>query len=132
VKGIYSIVIRVYEDISVRVGALGKIDFEKGIYVYVGSAQTNLEQRVNRHLRKDKRLFWHVDYLLNNDAAKIVDAFYMQGEKAFECAIANQIDTRGERINGFGCSDCRCKSHLFRVKNYSFLCESMQRLQVKN
>jgi Uri superfamily endonuclease len=64
VKGIYTLIIRLDDDVSVNIGALGKVSFGKGLYIYVGSAQTNLEQRVKRHLRKEKRLFSHVDYLL--------------------------------------------------------------------
>jgi Uri superfamily endonuclease len=29
-------------------------------------------------------------------------------------------------VNGFGCSDCRCRSHLFRISNYDFLASFMQ------
>ncbi len=129
-KGIYSLIIRLNEDVNVVVGSLGKTNFKKGIYVYVGSAQANLEQRVKRHLRRDKRLFWHIDYLLNSDAAKIVEVLYMQGDKASECAVAKHISVVGEVMNGFGCSDCHCKSHLFRIENYSFLLESMQKLRM--
>ena len=130
-RGIYALIIRLDEDITINVGAMGKTDFKKGLYVYVGSAQTNLEQRVKRHLRKEKRLFWHVDYLLSSDAAKIVEVFYMQAGKAAECKVANEIGRQGEPVSGFGCSDCHCKSHLFRIRNYSFLCETMQQLKME-
>ena len=89
-------------------GALGETRFKKGTYVYVGSAQTNLEQRVKWHLRREKRLFWHVDYLLNSGAVKIQKTLFMQGNKAAECKIAREIGEYGEPVNGFGCSDCDC------------------------
>lgn len=98
-------------------GALGKLTFEKGLYAYVGSAQRNLEKRINRHFRKNKQLFWHIDYLLNSDAARIVEVFYKDAVKNEECAIARQIDGIGKRVDGFGCSDCDCKSHLFHVND---------------
>ena len=63
-KGIYILLISIAGRISVSVGALGDKSFQKGLYVYVGSAQNNLEKRVKRHLRKVKRRFWHIDYLL--------------------------------------------------------------------
>ena len=114
-----------------NVGALGRLTFKKGLYAYVGSAQNNLEQRVKRHLRKGKRKFWHVDYLLNDEAAKVVEVFHLQADKAEECKIAGVISERGEPVDGFGSSDCGCRSHLFRVEDYGLLQEFMQVLVVK-
>jgi len=119
-KGIYVLIIRLDNDATVKVGALGKQTFQKGVYAYVGSAQNNLEKRVNRHLRKEKRKFWHIDYLLDSDAAKIVKVFHKQASKLGECAMAKEIGRRGEPISGFGCSDCHCKSHFFRLRDYQF------------
>ena len=130
-KGVYVLIIRVDEDTDVNVGAIGRLTFKKGLYAYVGSAQNNLEQRVKRHLRKEKRRFWHVDYFLDNDAAKVVEVFQQQVDKAEECAIAGVIGERGEPVDGFGSSDCGCKSHLFRIGDFGFLQEFMQVLGVK-
>jgi len=60
-KGIYVLFISVKRDIFVKVGALGKVKFSQGTYAYVGSAQNGIEKRVIRHLRKEKRKFWHID-----------------------------------------------------------------------
>jgi Uri superfamily endonuclease len=128
-KGIYVLAIRISEDIVMGVGALGETRFQVGTYVYVGSAQANLEQRVRRHLGTEKRLFWHIDYLLNSPSAKIEKAFWMQGEKAAECVVAQELGGRGEPVAGFGCSDCRCPSHLFRVAGAAFLEEKMKPLE---
>lgn len=125
------LIIHVSNDAAIQVGALGKLIFEKGLYAYVGSAQGNLEQRVSRHLRKEKRKFWHVDYLLDNDAAKVVAVFSKQADKTEECEVAKAIGERGEPVGGFGASDCSCKSHLFRVRDYYFLQEFMRMLYVK-
>jgi Uri superfamily endonuclease len=131
-KGVYVLVIRVEADTDVNVGALGRLTFRKGLYAYVGSAQNNLEQRLKRHLRKGKRRFWHVDYLLDDEAAKVVKVFQRQANKAEECKIAEVISERGAPIEGFGSSDCSCRSHLFRIGDCGFLQESMQVLGVKN
>jgi Uri superfamily endonuclease len=125
-KGIYVLIIQVSEDIDVDVGAIGKIAFKKGLYAYVGSAQTNLEKRIRRHFRKDKRKFWHVDYLLDNDAAKIAKVFFKNANKTEECETAKVIGESTEPIVGFGCSDCNCKSHLFHICDYRFLQETMR------
>jgi Uri superfamily endonuclease len=130
VKGIYVLIIHVAKDTNVNTGALGSIAFQKGLYAYVGSAQTNLEQRIKRHLRKEKRLFWHIDYLLANEASKITQVLYKKANKTEECKTAKIIGDRGKPIAGFGCSDCNCKSHLFRIGDYEFLLDSMQVLSV--
>jgi Uri superfamily endonuclease len=131
VKGLYVLIIQVGEDTDVNVGAMGKLPFRKGLYAYVGSAQNNLEKRVRRHLRKQKHKFWHVDYFLDSDAAKVIEVFHKQADKNEECAIAKAISEKGEPVIGFGSSDCSCKSHLFRIEDYGFLQEFMRLLDVK-
>jgi len=123
--GIYVTVIKVNKDTNINVGALGNLSFTKGLYAYVGSAQKNLQKRLSRHLRKQKRIFWHIDYLLDNSSSKPVKIFFKQASKAEECTIAQEISAQNEAITGFGCSDCNCKSHLFRIKNTNFLQETM-------
>ncbi len=114
-----------------KVGALGEKTFEPGLYAYVGSAQNNLELRVARHKRKSKRLFWHIDYLLKNPEVKVIDVLYELDGKAEECRIANLLAQNGcKPVNGFGCSDCRCRSHLFHAQDFKFLLEHMKRLIV--
>jgi Uri superfamily endonuclease len=125
------LIIQVDKKVDVNVGALGKLTFEKGFYAYVGSAQTNLEQRIKRHLAKEKRLFWHIDYLLNDNAVRIVKVLYKQADQTEECNLAKVIGEKGKPIGSFGCSDCNCKSHLFRIENYCFLQESMRMLHVE-
>jgi Uri superfamily endonuclease len=130
-KGIYVLIICLNKDAAVKIGALGKITFKRGRYAYVGSAQKNLEQRVQRHLRKEKKKFWHIDYLLDRDATRIVKVFHKQASKAEECRIANELSLFSASVIGFGCSDCHCKSHLFHVVDTSFLQEYIQASKMK-
>ncbi|MDH5187060.1 MAG: GIY-YIG nuclease family protein, partial [candidate division WOR-3 bacterium] len=67
----------------IEVGRLGKIDFAKGYYFYIGSGMKNLEQRVFRHKRKDKKIKWHIDYLTNK--FKFIDAKLFPSSKRLEC-----------------------------------------------
>lgn len=124
-KGIYVLIISVDKDVSVNVGALGKISFKKGLYAYVGSAQNSLEKRVKRHFKKVKRRFWHIDYLLARKNVGIVKVFYKEAGKTEECKTAKELSKTGEPITGFGSSDCKCKSHLIKIKDYRFLKKSM-------
>jgi Uri superfamily endonuclease len=110
-KGSYILVIELKEDKTIQVGKLGRIHFKKGFYAYVGSALNGLEQRINRHLRKIKKKHWHIDYFL--DFAEIIDVFYKENEAKEECKIAKMLEKQLVSIPGFGCSDCRCRSHLF-------------------
>ena len=124
-NGIYVLVISVDKNVRINVGALGSVFFEKGLYAYVGSAQNNLKRRLERHLTKVKRKFWHVDYLLCNDVVKVLRGFHRKAEKYEECQIALKMNKRGIAIKGFGSSNCRCVSHLFKLKSYRFLREFM-------
>jgi Uri superfamily endonuclease len=129
-KGIYVLIIRIERNISVDTGALGNLNFEKGLYAYVGSAQNNLEERVRRHLRKEKVKFWHIDYLLDNPRVKVLKVFYMRAGRPKECRVAKELAKKGFPIRGFGSSDCKCESHLFKVEDYEFLREHMRETEV--
>lgn len=130
VEGIYVLIIRLCRTADVAVGKLGTIRFSKGLYAYVGSAQVALEKRIERHLRKDKRLFWHIDYLLQNPSVEIAKIFVVLASKQEECKVATEIALRGKAVRDFGCSDCRCKSHLYFVEDYGFLVGIMREIPV--
>ena len=116
-KGVYILNIFLKKDIRLRVGSLGVMEFKKGYYIYTGSAMGGLEQRIRRHLRKTKKLHWHVDYLLQK--AEIKDVRIKESfSKQEECRTANLLSAAGGAIvPGFGCSDCKCKTHLYYFKN---------------
>jgi Uri superfamily endonuclease len=121
VKGIYVLAIFINKNVTIKVGALGNVTFEKGLYAYVGSAQNNLEKRLMRHFQRAKRKFWHIDYLLANANASILKAFYKKAEKPEECTAARRFSEKGFAVKKFGCSDCRCASHLFKFNSYGLL-----------
>ncbi len=113
-SGIYLLIIELDDDLKIRIGALGEIEFKKGIYCYVGSAQKNLIQRLKRHLRKDKKLHWHIDYLLRY--AKVRRIYVAPLNKEYESIIANELMKYFDYILNFGNSDAKKdKSHLFFI-----------------
>lgn len=118
IKGIYALIIYVSKEKNVRVGSLGPLTFKKGFYIYVGSAQNNLERRVARHFNRSKRVFWHIDYLLNDEDVEIVKVLFREASKEEECRLALALSSLYEPIKGFGSSDCKCQSHLFRIDDY--------------
>ena len=110
-KGSYIFIVEIKNDSIISVGKKGEKRFKKGYYIYVGSALNGLDQRIQRHLRKQKKIHWHIDYLLKH--AVVIDVFYKENKFGDECNIAKKLDVQLSSITGFGCSDCQCKSHLF-------------------
>jgi len=104
----------------VRVGSLGIQYFPQGTYAYVGSAMNGLESRIRRHFSREKKIRWHIDYLL--DKAEALQAIILPNERRMECALNNYIDRiPGSRVvsEGFGSSDCDCRSHLHLIPSDS-------------
>ena len=126
-KGSYCLCINVSSDIEVSVGALGAIKFPAGSYIYVGSALNSLEPRLRRHMKtstgQHKVTHWHIDYLLRNPNASLKSIYVKRGDERLECRIADMVAGYGEPVPRFGCSDCKCQSHLYRVDEFSFLGE---------
>jgi len=121
-KGIYVLLIKIGGNIEEKIGSLGNIKFGKGTYAYVGSAQNGLEKRIARHKSGNKKTFWHIDYLLGNKHAKILKVLYKNVGKKEECKITKKLNKNETAIPGFGCSDCKCKAHFFRIKNQRIFC----------
>ncbi|MFW9808933.1 MAG: DUF123 domain-containing protein [Candidatus Thorarchaeota archaeon] len=124
-KGAYTLIIQVEKDVSIKILSQYEVEFKSGIWVYVGSAMgsgsTSLENRIKRHFRSQKKIHWHIDYLLVRDA-KLIKAFWAESPVHIECDIAQKIQSRDEFQVGpknFGSSDCqkRCSAHIFRFLN---------------
>ena len=113
--GTYVLVITLGSDADLEVGALGTLHFPAGIYCYAGSAMGGLDQRVNRHISRDKKVRWHIDRLTL--AADSVEAFESYPDYVGECTLARMAGECGMEpvFRGFGCSDCKCPTHLFRA-----------------
>jgi Uri superfamily endonuclease len=106
----YQLNIVLAEPAILSIGQLGVFDFPAGRYIYTGSARRNIEARIARHLHHEKKLKWHIDYLLASPYASIdkVTKYELP-----ECVI-NQQTNGIILIACFGASDCRagCGSHL--------------------
>ncbi len=124
-KGCYCLIIKVDENSIIKIGKkLGKIRFEKGYYVYVGSAMNSLTARIKRHLSNEKKIHWHIDYLLKQ--AEITDVIYNESNRKNECELSKCLAKRSDGIKGFGCSDCNCESHLYYFKNRKEAIENVE------
>jgi endonuclease-3 len=115
-KGIYILILRMKESKDIRVGKLGRLHFRRGYYSYVGSAQgSGGEKRITRHFNvahgKNHTRKWHIDYLLPNSELKC--AVFSPTDEGLECVVARILSKFSKGLQGFGCSDCKCESHLF-------------------
>ena len=115
---------------AIAVGRLGwrhracrgnEITFPAGYYVYFGSARGGLSARVSRHLKREKRFHWHIDYLLQ--FAEVVEVWYAVEEhgewaerkenmECLWCQVCRGMPQGQILVPGFGSSDCRCPAHL--------------------
>lgn len=120
-SGSYRLYILIKKDCHIKIGALGKCFFKKGIYVYSGSAMKNLDQRIKRHKRKDKAIRWHIDYLLAAPETEIIRTERFPSEQKEECRLNQELlKTDGAFVpaKGFGSSDCNnCPAHLVGLVN---------------
>lgn len=114
-EGVYQLLCYLPRKKKIKVGRKGIFNFSKGYYVYTGSAKRGLKGRILRHLRTDKKKFWHIDYLL--PYAKIEDvAIHLQKS---ECHWNNELSKSTDSrilVRGFGSSDCGCPTHLLHFQ----------------
>ena len=117
VPGAYILIVDLAEKTVLTIRKFQGTVLEPGRYTYFGSARGpgGIKARCRRHLRKDKKLHWHIDHLTTR-ASSLGVAAYPGGN---ECQLASSLlaDTTSEiPVPGFGSSDCKtCKSHLFRI-----------------
>ncbi len=126
-KGAYTLIIKIQYPVELQIKSLGRITFQDGIWVYIGSAMgsgsTNLENRIKRHFSSAKTVHWHIDYLLCNDV-NLLKAFWAESATSIECDIAQELHSKNDFHVGpskFGSSDCQrgCEAHIFRFSDYS-------------
>lgn len=109
----YSLYITLTAEWTLTIGRLGRFTFPSGEYVYSGSAKKNILARVNRHLRPEKKLRWHIDYLLTAPGVRVNG---LRLSTRDECELV-RLSGGVSPAKGFGASDCRsgCGSHLRRL-----------------
>lgn len=100
---------------EIKVGKLKAAFFKRGAYAYAGSAMGGLKDRLGYHLRQNKKPHWHIDYLTGR--AVIREIIAIETDERLECKVVRALGRHFEPISGFGCSDCKCKSHLFLAEN---------------
>jgi len=115
-RGLYILVFSLKSPCMIGPGRLGKREFLQGRYLYIGRAKKGLKSRLQRHIRKEKKLFWHIDYLLPHAC---FEKIWLRPGFFEECPTASKILSASRNaflpVPGFGSSDCRCPGHLIQV-----------------
>ena len=119
-SGVYTLILFVSKETAVNIGRLGKQRFPMGYYSYAGSALgkgADLKHRISRHLRKEKRRFWHIDYLLAAENVSVETVVAAETNEKMECSLNSymkRLSGAEVPVSGFGASDCKknCGSHL--------------------
>lgn len=119
-KGAYALHFNVASPRDIQVGRLGRFSFPAGDYIYLGSAlgSGGLLARINRHVRGDGRLHWHIDYL--REKAVLIGYCYLETEQRLECIWSQTLASHPQAcipVPHFGNSDCKisgrsCAAHL--------------------
>jgi Uri superfamily endonuclease len=114
--GSYILILHLERTKIISVGKPGKCSFPAGYYTYVGSAlgPGGLAARLKHHMHSTATPHWHIDYLRRR--ARLVEIWVSEFDEHLEhlwATMLNQLDETVRRFKGFGCSDCKCPSHLF-------------------
>jgi Uri superfamily endonuclease len=128
-KGIYTLVLSLSADQDLEIGSLGPIRFRAGYYAYTGSARgPGGLTRVKRHLSvmegTNSVQRWHIDRLLPHTT--LVEVVTTKTEEDLECPIARKIGERLSFVERFGCTDCRCPSHLHFSRDREEILEAVR------
>ncbi len=116
--GTYALFLHLEEELQMQVGALGPCSFPMGVHVYAGSAMGGLRARLARHVRRDKRVHWHVDRLTTATGCRVLGAVVFTSPVLQECDIIGSlegvkgVDDAEVRPPRFGASDHGCRGHL--------------------
>lgn len=129
-KGSYVLLLHMAESRCIPTGSLGEIHFAAGHYAYIGSAMNGIEQRIARHRRREKKMHWHIDHLLEH--ATLTAVFFRESERREEEDIAEAfLREEFSFIPRFGSGDSHCASHLFYSTDDAPFRMLMQKLHMK-
>lgn len=109
-SGAYALLIALETPLRVTAGAKSAT-LAPGRYIYCGSAKGpgGIAARLARHMRRDKRVRWHIDQL--TIVGTTLGAWVFPDQS--ECEANDALAALPFPLEGFGSSDCRrCRSHL--------------------
>lgn len=120
VAGRYVLMLELDQPACLRVRSGRAFALQPGTYAYVGSAAGpgGLAARLAGYATPRRQPHWHVDFLLAVAGLTHVLCFDLSVE---ECQLAAALGglPGTAAVEGFGCSDCRCPAHLYRLEAYA-------------
>jgi len=108
------LLVRLDKEFLDKVGSLGMVKLDKGLYIYVGSAKGGFLKRLKRYCMKNiRKPHWHIDYLLVH--GKALGAYIIPNEYLSEAHIVNSLLRILEQATPrFGATDTKDLTHLFK------------------
>ena len=112
--GAYAVALHLSQPVPLALNAVSGSTAPAGWHVYLGSARGpgGLKARLSRHLRRKKKVHWHVDRLTLR-ADLLLASTVREGD---ECSLVERLLKEQDLmclLPGFGSTDCRtCPSHL--------------------
>ena len=132
--GTYALVLACHRAAFVWIGRLGTWSVPPGFYVYVGSAfgPGGLSARLQHHQHKPAHPHWHMDYL--RAICDLVEVWFTteaaRCEHSWAKAVA-RLPGAWVPVPGFGSSDCKCQTHLFRFDGMPSVRAFRQRVKTR-
>jgi Uri superfamily endonuclease len=121
--GVYTLIIRSSQPCRITVGRCLSISLERSLYIYTGSAvgrgSTSLEGRITRHLRQEKKRFWHIDRILSSGSARVASVVFAETARKMECKTNTALLKDScivVPVRGVGSTDCKCESHFLMTR----------------
>lgn len=128
-SGYYILLMYLRRSAEIRIGRRPPEPFPRGWYAYTGSAKKSFGKRLERHTSHEKKLYWHIDYLIaaaelrriyiipDEDQSLRSDASSPAagGAMPFECSLTAQargLEGGSLLHSRFGSGDCVCPGHL--------------------
>ena len=116
--GTYALVFHSSAPFQAVAGKLGLVFLSRGTWVYVGSAfgPGGLRSRLSHHLKPSHRPHWHIDYIKSDlrpvEIWTTTDPVKREHDWA---TLLSALDGASRPIEGFGATDCKCRSHLIHM-----------------
>ena len=122
--GRYILVFKIERPLVLQISTLnyGKsFSLDPEYYGYIGSAMGpgGIFSRVSRHIKRDKKIKWHIDYITSHEEVMFLFVYWVNSKNLSECDIVRVLHKHGlgkAIVRGFGATDSPCYSHLIHIE----------------
>ncbi len=117
VSGAYTFVLYLQSPLPLSIKKFSGAVLDSGLYLYSGSAYGpgGIKARLSRHLRRKKKVHWHIDHVTSKSNI-LAAAALPEGRECHTIGKVLKDRQAGIPIPGFGSSDCgTCSSHFLSL-----------------